>query len=517
MRRHIGKAIITLVNTLLLCSALRAADEPFRVDYTVEIANIEEHEFRVVADVSNVHQDSVEFSLPVWTPGWYTLEEYARNISRFVIRGPDGKRLNHERTHKQSWRVETNGLSHVTVEFNYKATQFALNQAKIDSDYAFFTGTELFVMAEGHRDCPSKLRLKCPAEWQAVSALKETDDPFVFSAANYDELVDGPVLMGKFDARKFDALGKPHWLVTLPKGKFQDARATELTGRLAKIVGEGGKLFGGLPYDKYVFFYFFKRSETRASGGLEHANSHVCFFPQGEATSLNAFEWMASHEYFHVWNVKRIRPVQLWPYDYSHESETPLLWVSEGFTTYYGSVLLYRAGLSPREEFFSAAAGSIAQVESAPAHDFMSPSESSMATWLSYDRHMSFEVSYYLSGRNLATLLDLSILHDTKGKRGLDDVMRALYADFYLKNKGFDQRGLLDTIRKIGGRDYTDFFKKHVDGVERPPYEEIFGYAGLKIEFSKLRDGFGNVAATISELPDATSEQKTIRDAWLRK
>ena len=160
-----------------------------------------------------------------------------------------------------------------------------------------------------------------------------------------------------------------------------------------------------------------RRYAARASGGLEHANSHVCFFSQGEATPLTAIEWMSSHEFFHVWNAKRIRPAQLWPYDYSRESETPLLWVSEGFTTYYGSVLLLRAGLSSRAEFYEAAEGSIAQVEGSPARSFIPPSDASMSTWLGYDNHTVFEISYYLTGRNLATLLDISILHDTNGQR----------------------------------------------------------------------------------------------------
>ncbi len=507
---------IALLAIAVLLNA-RAADEPFRVDYSVEVGSTDDTHFHVVAEVQNIRQESLEFSLPVWTPGWYTIENYARNISRLIVRGPDGKRLNHERTHKQSWRVNTQGVASIKIEFDYNATKLALNQAKIDADYAFFTGTELFVFAEGHRDCASLVRLKFPAGWKAVSALKETDDPRVFSAANYDELVDGPVLMGQFDARKFEVLGKPHWYVTLPKGAIQDPKATEITDSLTKIVGSAGKMFGGLPYDKYVFFHFFKPSETRAAGGLEHANSQVSFFARGEFTALSPIEWMAAHEYFHVWNVKRIRPAQLWPYDYSREVETPLLWVSEGFTSYYGNVLLYRAGLSSRPEFYEAAAGSIAQVESSPVREFVSPSEASASTWLSYDNHIAFELSYYLTGRNLAVLLNLSILHDTNGQHDLDDVMRALYADFYLKNKGFDTRDLLAEIQHISGRDYAEFFKKHIDGVERPPYETILGYAGMKLQFSKQRDGFGNLHATLAEQPDATEAQKKVRDAWMKK
>ncbi|HLX64735.1 MAG TPA: hypothetical protein VKX17_25920, partial [Planctomycetota bacterium] len=213
----------------------------------------------------------------------------------------------------------------------------------------------------------------------------------------------------------------------------------------------------------------------------------------------------------------RIRAAQYWPYDYSREVESPLLWVSEGFTTYYGSVLLYRAGLNTRAEFYDSCAGMIAQCESSPVREYVSPAESSVSTWLGYDNHGVFELSYYFTGRNLATLLDLSILHDTGGKKALDDVMRALYTDCYLNAKGFDRSDLLAALQKVSGHDYNDFFKRYAEGVERPPYEEMFAYAGLKIEFTKQRDAGGNFHAKIVEIPDATDAQKKIREAWLRQ
>ncbi len=502
---------------IVVAIASHAAEEALRIDYTVDVANIDENLFHVSASVKNIRDKSIELSLPVWTPGWYTLEEYARNVSRFIVRGPDGKRLLHERTLKQTWRVNTQNLASVTIEFDYNATKLALNQAKIDTDIAFFTGTELFLMATGHRDCPCAVTLKCPAEWRVISALKETDDPRIFTASNYDELVDCPVLMGRFDARKFDAMGKPHWFVSYPKGAINEPRANQIASGFKKIVEAGGALFGGLPYDKYVFFYFFRPSETRAAGGIEHANSHVCFFPHGAGSSQEMLQWMAAHEFFHVWNAKRIRPVQLWPYDYLREVETPLLWVSEGFTTYYGSLLLYRAGLMSPTEFYEDTAASIAQVESTPARDYISPAEASTATWLNYDRHVRFEISYYLTGRNLGTLLDLSILHDTNGEKGLDDVMRGLYAHYFLKNKGFDTKDLLTEIKNLSGQDYSEFFAKYVNGLEHPPYAQILNYAGMKYELSQRPNASGSFTARIAEMPDATDAQKKIRDAWLKK
>ncbi|HLX61851.1 MAG TPA: hypothetical protein VKX17_11260, partial [Planctomycetota bacterium] len=260
MTTRIRKAALIFA-LLALALAARGADDAFRVDYTVEVASVPDAQFHVTAEVKNIHQDSLDLSLPVWTPGWYVIENYARNISYFSISGPDGKRLNHERTRKQTWRVETKGFTALTIQFDYSATKLALNQAKIARNFSYFTGTELFLMAEGHRDCSSSVTLKAPKDWKAISSLKESA-PFKFSAANYDELVDCPVLMGEFDVLKFQAFGKPHFIVMAPKGKFPEERAKELPDGLAKIVQAAGDVFFGAPYDKYMFLYFFQRAET---------------------------------------------------------------------------------------------------------------------------------------------------------------------------------------------------------------------------------------------------------------
>lgn len=515
----------TLVFAWLLFSAFCGAGEDgFRIDYTVEIKSVEAQIFHVRADVKNLHQDELTLSLPVWTPGWYTLENYARNVLRFDILDENGKSLEHERTHKQSWKIDARGLKSVSVEFDYLAKLLALNQAKIASDYAFFTGTQLCVYADGHLDAPSRLTLKLAEGWKTLAALPGDAGRGEFNAPDYDTLADAPVLLGKFDVHEFSVLGKAHRLAVLPAGKLPDTQAREMTGRFAKIVEADAALFGGLPYDSYTCFYFFMKPETRAGGGLEHANAHVCFFPQGAATSPEAFDWMFAHEYFHLWNAKRIRPAQLMPYDYSREQETSLLWVTEGFTSYYANLQLYRAGLSSRADFLDSVAGSIAQVESNPAHTFISPSEASTSTWLGYDNKTPFEVSYYLSGRNLAALLDLSILRDTAGKRGLDDVMRDLNETFALHGKGYDERGLLEALRRVSGKDYADFFKRHVTGIQTPPYERIFSDAGFKFTLAPRKDGLlgkvdqrGNLSARLTEILDAGAAQIVVREAWLRR
>lgn len=453
--------------------------DAFHIDYTVSISSVEGHLFHVTADVKNIKEPRLDLSLPIWTPGWYTVENYFKNVLRFKITDANGKWLQPEMIHKQTWRVETKGLDSIKVEFEYRANVLALNQAKITSDFAFFTGTELFVMAAGHRASPSSVRFELPNGWKIISALTETRDPMTFAAPDYDTLVDAPTEMGKFDVNQFQAEGKPHYLVTTPAGALAKDKADKFTEMLAKVAAAQSSIFGGLPYEKYVYFYFFSRPESNAGGALEHLNSHVAFaFSPNPDFMIDT----ASHEFFHVWNVKRIRPADMWPYDYSRENETPLLWVSEGFTNYYGNVALYRAGLRNRQQFLQSVEGAIRGVESNDARSYISPANSSVSTWVGYDTPVAFGISYYTQGQNLGALLDLSILQDTGGASGLDAVMRALYTDFYKKDKGFTTENLLAILNRLTKRDYHDFHRKYIAGVEIPPYDLILGYAGYKVE-----------------------------------
>ena len=471
---------------LLSPTALAQKRDTFRIDYTVSIASVEDQIFHITTDVKNINEPQLELSLPTWTPGWYTVENYFKNVLRFKITDAKGNRLHSEMIRKQTWRVETKGLVSIRIEFDYKASVLALNQAKITSDFAFFTGTELFLEAARHRTSPSTIRFELPPEWKIVSALKQTSDPMTFAAPDYDTLVDAPTEMGKFDLTEFQVEGKPHYLVTTPVGALAKEKAQQFTEMLAKVANAQSLIFGGLPYEKYVYFYFFARPESNASGALEHLNSHVSF-----AFSPNP-EFMigtASHEYFHLWNVKRIRPAEMWPYDYSRENETPLLWVSEGFTNYYGSVALYRAGLRTRQQFVQSVEGAINGVESNEARAYISPADSSVSTWAGYDTPVAFGISYYTQGQNLGALLDLSILHDTNGASRLDDLMRMLYRDFYQKGKGFTTEDMIGIVNRLTSRNYRDFYRKYVSGVEVPPYDTILGYAGYQSQTTSRKSG----------------------------
>ena len=459
-----------------------AQKNALQIDYTVSLSDPAAQQFHVTTDIKNINQPKLDLSLPTWTPGWYTVENYYKNVLRFRITDASGKILPHTMSKKQTWNVDTKGIREIKVDYDYRATVLALNQAKITDDFAFFTGIELFLQAEGHRDEPSTVHFSIPAGWNIITALKDTNDPKTFTAANYDVLVDAPVEMGKFDVTKFEVEGKPHYFVANPAGTFNAEKSQKFTEMLAKVAQADSAMFGGLPYEKYVYFYFFAPPESNASGALEHLNSFVSFAPSGDVATPEMIIGTAAHEFFHLWNVKRIRPAEMWPYDYSRENETPLLWVSEGFTNYYGLRATYRAGITSEKDFLARTAGAVSGVENTEARNYISPAESSVSTWVGYDSPTAFSISYYTQGQNLGALLDLSIRNDTDGRSSLDDVMRSLFNDFYKRGRGFTTEDMISIINRLTKKDYHDFYRRYVFGTEVPDYGKIFGYAGYQLD-----------------------------------
>jgi predicted metalloprotease with PDZ domain len=507
---HFLFAILSLMSWTVPATSGQA--NQLQVNYTVAVADVNKQLFHVTTEIKNIKAPSISLSLPIWTPGWYTVENYAKNILRFKVTDAQGNWVQPIMTRKQTWRVDTKNLNQLKVEFDYQATVLALNQAKITKDYAFFTGTQLFLEVSGYRDKPSMVRFEMPQGWKILSALKETADPQVFRASNYDELVDSPTQIGNFDVAKFDVEGKPHYFCATPAGSFAKEKADKFIEMLARVYAAQSAIFGGLPYEKQVCFYFFVRPESNAGGALEHSNSFVSFAPDGKVATPEMLIGTAAHEFFHTWNVKRIRPIQMYPYDYSRENETPLLWVSEGFTNYYTTKALLRAGIGGRERFLASVTTAINGVESNEARKYISPADASTSTWLGYDTGTVFEISYYIQGQNLGALLDLSILNDSKGEVGLDDVMRTLYKDFYLKDKGFSNDDLLRIINRLSKRDYRDFFKRYIFGVEVPPYNEILGFAGYQVNRSTEKgEGY-----EIKEVTNASADQLKVRESWMK-
>ena len=479
LRRSSRGFFVLLV--LVFVPAVFAQKGELDINYTVSLTDVAKQEFHVTTDIKNINQPTLDLALPTWAPGWYTVENYFKNVLKFRITDIKGKVLPLRMTRKQTWSLNTKGIKQIRVDYDYSATVLGLNQAKIASDFAFFTGIQLFLEPIGHRNDPSTVKFQLPSGWKLMSALKDTADPMVFTAADYDTLVDAPALMGKFDVTQFEVEGKPHYFAAAPAGIFNTEKSKKFTEMLSNTIKAESAIFGGLPYEKYIAFYFFMPAQSNASGALEHLNSYVAFAPGGARSTPEGIIGTGAHEFFHLWNVKRIRPAEMWPYDYSRENETPLLWVSEGFTNYYGVVSTYRGGVTTKENFLARVADAAAGIENTEARKYISPANSSVSTWAGYDTPTAFGISYYTQGQNLAALLDLSIRNDTDGKSSLDDVMRTLFNDHYKKGKGFTTADMIGIISKLTKKDYNDFYNRYVFGTDVPDYDRIFGYAGYNL------------------------------------
>ncbi len=452
------------------------------ITYTVTLSDPTERILRITTDIGNIDQPKLDLALPTWTPGWYVVENYGKNVMRFTVKDDKGNRIEPLKTRKQTWSIDTKGKKKIKVEYEYSATVLGLNQAKVADDYAFFTGIELFLEPVGHRNTPSRLVFTLPQDWQLLSPLKETDDPNTFIAADYDTLVDAPAMMGNFEVTEFDVNGKPHYFAAYPRETFNAEKTKRFTEMLAATIKAQSDIFGDLPYEKYIAYYFFQPAESNASGALEHLNSYVAFAPQGERSTPESIIGTGSHEFFHTWNVKRIRPAEMWPYDYSRENESPSLWFSEGLTNYYAVVATYRAGVTSKENFLMRAASAAAAIENAEARHYIPPANASASTWVGYDTPQAFTISYYTQGQNLGALLDLSIRNDTDGEKSLDDVFRALYNENYKKGSGFTTEELIGLINRLTKKDYKPFFDSYIFGVKVPDYDRIFGYAGYQVK-----------------------------------
>ncbi len=479
--KRCAPAVLTII--FLVCVQTAYAQKgALKIEHTVTLDDIAEQQFHITTDIGNIAQSEMSLSLPTWAPGWYTVENYFKNVLRFRITNSAGKELPMRMTRKQTWNIPTKGIDRIRIEYDYRADTLGLNQAKIATDFAFFTGIELFLEPHGHRGDPATVRFHIPEGWKLISALKDTANPMVYTAADYDTLVDAPVMMGKFDLTEFEVEGKPHYFAAAPAGVFNAEKTKKFTEIWAKTIKAESAIFGGLPYEKYVAFYFFMPAQSNASGALEHLNSYVAFAPAGEASTPEGIIGTGAHEFFHLWNVKRIRPAEMWPYDYSRENETPLLWVSEGFTNYYGVVGTYRGGVTSKEHFLSRVADAAAGIEGSEARHYISPANSSVSTWAGYDTPVAFGISYYTQGQNLAALLDLSIRNDTNGRASLDDVMRALYYEHFKRGRGFTTTDMIGIVNRLTKKNYSQFYERYVFGTEVPDYDAIFGYAGYRLE-----------------------------------
>jgi predicted metalloprotease with PDZ domain len=462
------------------------------ISYRVSVGNTGDRAFHVRAEFPVPEgRDTFLVALPAWSPGSYEIMNYARYAHTFSAATPDGRALSWDKADKDTWRIATGGARRVVVEFQTDPDSVALELSRIEPRFAFFNGTNLFPYPVGAGfDFPSDVRLEVPADWRIATGLGPVGPPGLYRAASYHDLVDSPTFLGRFALDSVAVDGRTVRLALYPDSALTPAVWDSVADALRRIAATQNRIMGGPPYEDYTVLVYAPDADLDWAGGLEHRNSQFDIIAQGFFATdrrrgvLGEFTRpLLSHEFFHAWNVKRLRPAGLWPYDYAREQFTPLLWWSEGVTDYYGDVTLARSGLWTVEQFVSGMAADVQQVEDAA--EIVGVEDASVDTWI-HPTWVDEAQYYYPKGALLGLMLDIRIREATGNGHSLDDVMRSLLADFWLRGRGFTTPDLLDAIRPwYPGVD--DFYRRYVHGREPLPYDSVLPRGGIAVERRETR------------------------------
>jgi len=414
--------------------------------------------------------------LPVWTPGSYLVREFARHLQELrAFDGTTREPLPVGRLDKCTWRIGTPAGGETVLQYRVFARELSVRTSHLDETHGFFNGANLFVTSDAFRTAPCSVELVLPEGWRSFCALPERDG--ALHARDYDELVDSPVELGPHSVLDFTAAGKRHEVVIWGAGHHDAAR---LKRDLSAICDAEASLFGGLPFERYLFIVHLT---DQGRGGLEHAASTVLLFPRFHFKPKGRYEEflsLAAHEYFHLWNVKRVRPKALVPFDYRREMHTELLWAMEGITSYYDTLMLRRAGLIDARRTLERFGEAITTIESQPGQRIQSLAESSFLAWIKHyrpdDNSPNSAVSYYVKGKVVALLLDLHLRVATDGSRSLDDLMRLLLERHGAE--GVPEDGVEAAALELGGPSLAPFLANAIHGVAELDYS-ILDRAGL--------------------------------------
>ncbi|MBA2379388.1 MAG: M61 family metallopeptidase [Blastocatellia bacterium] len=427
----------------------------------------------------------LDLKMPVWTPGSYLVREYARHVQDFGSAAGAGGDLQWEKINKNTWRIQTGGAREVVARYKVYSNELTVRTNELNDEHAFWNNAALLLFPDGQLQAESTITVKPYGNWRVATGLAPVAGAEnTFRAPNYDILYDSPFEVSDFKEHTFTAAGKPHRLVITGEGNYD---MKQIGIDTAKIANEAVKIFGEMPTDDYLIIL-----NLRGRGGLEHLNSTALqwnrfgFKPRSQYI---AFLNLVAHEYFHLWNVKRIRPDALGPFDYENENYTKLLWVAEGTTAYYEGVMLRRAGLVTDREVLETKASLIQALQNRPGRFQTSLEESSLDAWIKYYRQdqnsINNQISYYDKGEIVNMMLDIAIRQASNDQRSLDDVMRFMYDEFYKKNRNFTPADFQQAAEKMAGRSLDDFFARYVSGRAEIDYNAILSHVGLRLAVSQ--------------------------------
>ena len=463
----------------LIFAVLAAAQALPPISYVVRIPEPLTHYAEVEARVPTGGQPHVELMMAVWTP--YVIREYAKNLEAVTAHTADGRPLQIEKVRKNRWLVETGGADPAVVSYRVYCHVMNVQDNWIDGEFALLNGAPTFLTLVEHAERPHDVQLILPSAWKTslTGMASVPGSPHHYRAPDYEALVDSPIVAGNPTVHEFTVEGKEHDLVDIGEdGVFDGGRAAH---DLARVVREDAKMWGGLPYDRYLFLNIL----AGPGGGMEHSNSTAIMSSRWSTrTRASYLRWLgvASHEFFHAWNVKRLRPAAFKPGEYETEPYTKSLGIAEGFTSYYGPLLVHRAGLSSEEELLEDLSRRIHELQSTPGRLVQSLSMSSFDTWIKFYRpdenSVNTAISYYTKGAVAGFLLDAHVRALTHGRKTLDDVMRLALARYPLPG-GYTPADFRAAASAVAGTNLDSWFAQVFDSTAELDYREALAWFGL--------------------------------------
>jgi len=469
-------------------TTIRPSDTPsttVKFSYKVAMPLPQSHLFEVTLQVEGWQESLLDLKMPVWTPGSYLVREYAKHLQDFSAHsGNQEHRLPVRKVAKNHWQIETGNASNITVHYRIFANELSVRTNHLDGTHGYFNGAALFFFIPGFEQQPIQVAIAIPnPDWQVTTPLPPVSGEVnTFEAKDFDTLVDSPFEIGSHQLYNFEVLGKPHQLAIWGQGNADPERIIEDT---KKIIEVEAQLYGGLPYDRYLFLLHL---DATGFGGLEHKNSCSLIYARfgfRAKDKYQRFMQLVAHEFFHLWNVKRIRPKALERFNYEQENYTTSLWFCEGTTSYYDLVIPRRAGIYDTKTLLDNLSKEITRLQMIPGRKVQPVSESSFDAWIKLYRRDAnsdnSQISYYLKGEIVSFLLDLLIRERHGNQRSLDDVMRQLWLRFGQEEVGFTPEQLRDVIESVAQTDLSDFFDRYVDGTDELPFEEYLAPFGLKL------------------------------------
>jgi predicted metalloprotease with PDZ domain len=456
------------------------------IHYKLSMPKPQNHYFEVEMELRDFKEKTLSVKMPVWAPGSYLVREFAKNVNLVKASDENGTPIKVTKKNKNTWDIERGKAAKVTVKYEVYAFELSVRTSFLDLTHGFVSGTSVFMYVDGHINRKGTLEVVPYKDFEAVTTSLPAVSfmsGFHYAFDSYDQLADCPIEIGNQEVFDFTAAGVHHTVAMYGEGNYEVDRLKE---DMSRIVETATAVFGENPNKEYVFII---HNVVDGQGGLEHTNS----------TTLSVNRWsygsdgyigflsLVAHEYFHLWNVKRLRPIELGPFNYDEENYTSLLWVMEGFTSYYDELLLRRAGYISESEYLGKLQSSLNYVEGSPGARVQPVAHASFDAWIKAYRPNensgNTTMTYYSRGAVLAAVIDAMIIAKTNGSKCLDHFMTALYTKFYKKqNRGFTEDEFKKELELFLQEDMTDFFNRYIGGTEILPYAMTFGAIGVSVE-----------------------------------